>query len=76
MSLRLIIEHKDTKEKKDFYNGIAIKNFAQTLFLEEQPDNTFLKIPLSSDEAIVYLENDSENWQVIYKAKEKLNWEY
>lgn len=74
--VKLIIEHKTSKEKKSFKDSISIKNFTQELFLQEQSDATPINIPLSSDEAISYLEKDSENWVVIYKAKEQLNWEY
>lgn len=70
----LILEHKETKEKIFFRSTLEIKNFVQELFLSEDKDSR--NIPLSSDEAIQYLQNDSENWQVIYRVKEKLYWEY
>lgn len=71
--MNIFIKHKTTGEKKQFKDGILLKSFTQRLFLDEQPDDTRLLIPKSSDEAIDYLTNNSVNWSIGYIKKEPFN---
>lgn len=74
--MNIFIRNKETGEQKQFKDGILLKSFVQRIFLEEQPDDTRLYIPKSSDEAIDYLNKNCINWTIAYQAKEKFNLNY
>lgn len=71
--MNIFIKHKTTGEVKQFKDGILLKQFVQNVFDTEQPDETRLLIPKSSDEAIEYLRENSINWSIGYIKKEPFN---
>lgn len=65
--MNIFIKNKQTGEQKQFKDGLKLKSFVQTIATK----------PIKgSDEAIEYLRNDCEQWQIAYQQKEKFNLNY
>ena len=65
--MNIFIKNNTTGEKKQFKEGLKLKQFVQSL-----TDNQIK----SSDEAIEHLKEGVCNWCIAYQVKEKFNLNY